>query len=183
LPVAVLLLRPQRKALENRMSTLSTLVDTFKFNRDRTLKTLSTIEAEANPRAVLAWRPGPGRAHIGWQLTHIGITEELFASDRLGLKKPPAFAELLERFRGGSTPDDDMPAPELIRRILTETRERLLATVNQLDEQRLDDIPEGLLKERGWSLRTALQVIAWHEPHHQGQAHITHNLYKAAHSK
>jgi len=27
-----------------------------------------------------------------------------------------------------------------------------------------------------------LHIIAWHEPHHQGQAHITSNLYKATHT-
>ena len=37
------------------------------------------------------------------------------------------------------------------------------------------------LEERGWNIGKALQIIAWHEPHHQGQAHITLNLYKAAH--
>ena len=165
------------------MSTLAVLTDIFKFNRDRTLKTLSTIEAEPNPRALLTWRPGPGRAHIGWQLTHIGITEELFASERLGRIKPPIFAELFPRFRGGSTPDDDVPAPELIHRILNESRERLLATLGELNEKHLQEIPDGVLKERGWTIRTALDVIAWHEAHHQGQAHITYNLYKAAQAK
>ena len=137
----------------------------------------SQIEKEPDPRAVLAWRPGAGRAHIGWQLMHIGITEELFASERL-VKKSGAFTELWPRFRGGSTPDDDVPAPETIRRVLAETREHLLTTVRGLDETRLDIVPEGL-KERGWSLRGALAIIGWHEPHHQGQAHITYNLWKA----
>ena len=27
----------------------------------------------------------------------------------------------------------------------------------------------------------ARKVLAWHEGHHQGQAHLTLNLYKAAH--
>ncbi len=165
------------------MSTLAVLIDVLKFNRDRTLKTLSTIEAEPNPRALLAWRPAPGRAHIGWQLTHIGITEELFANERLGRIKPPVFAELFSRFRGGSTPDDDVPAPALIHRILNESRERLLATLGELDEKHLQEIPDGVLKERGWTIRTALDVIAWHEAHHQGQAHITYNLYKATNGK
>jgi len=163
------------------MSTIAVLIDAFKFNRDRTLKTLSTVETEPHPQAVLAWRPGPGRAPLGWQLLHIGITEELFASDRLGIKKPADFADLIPRFKGGSTPDDDLPTPAVIQRVLAETREHLLATIAALDESQLDTMPEGLLKERGWTLRTALQVIAWHEPHHQGQAHITYNLYKAAH--
>ena len=28
---------------------------------------------------------------------------------------------------------------------------------------------------------TVLQIISWHEAHHHGQAHITLNLYRAAH--
>ena len=31
------------------MSTLATIIDTMKFNRDRTLKTLSTVEEEPRP--------------------------------------------------------------------------------------------------------------------------------------
>jgi hypothetical protein len=27
-----------------------------------------------------------------------------------------------------------------------------------------------------------LHILAWHEAHHQGQAHITLNLYRAAHA-
>ena len=130
------------------MSTIAVMVEGYKFNRERTLATLSAIEKESDPRAVLAWRPGPGRAHIGWQLMHIGITEELFASERL-VKKPGVFTELWLRFRGGSTPDDDVPAPEIVRRVLAESREHLLATIGGLDDTRLDLVPEGL-KDRGW---------------------------------
>ena len=164
------------------MSTISQVIEQYKFNRDRTLGTLSAIEKEADPRASLAWRPGPGRAHIGWQLMHIAITEELFATERLAPHKTGAFQELWPRFRGGSAPDNDVPEPELIRRVLTESRQHLLATVEQLDEKQLNVIPEAF-KERGWTVRTALAVIAWHEPHHQGQAHITYNLYKALSEK
>jgi hypothetical protein len=28
-------------------------------------------------------------------------------------------------------------------------------------------------------IMNVLQIISWHEPHHQGQAHITFNLWKA----
>ena len=65
------------------MSTLATLIDTSNSIATGRSRPSPTIEAEPNARSVLAWRPGPGRAHIGWQLMHIGITEELFASDRL----------------------------------------------------------------------------------------------------
>ena len=69
------------------------------------------------PHAALGWRPGAGRAHLAWQLMHIGITEELFAAERLA-QKAGRFRELWQRFKGGSTPDDDIPAVALIRDVL-----------------------------------------------------------------
>jgi uncharacterized damage-inducible protein DinB len=161
------------------MSKFATFIEAYKFNRDRTLATLDSIAKEPDPRAVLAWRPGPGRAHIGWQLMHIGITEELFASERLAPHKQGAWQELWPRFRGGSTPDDDVPPPETIRRILDESRERLLATLSEYTDDRLGEIPPALA-QRGWPMLVVLQVLSWHESHHQGQAHLTYNLYKAS---
>ncbi len=152
----------------------------YQFNRMRTLGLLDQIEQMPDPQAVLAWRPGVGRAHIGWHLMHIGITEELFATERLA-KKESVFADLLPRFRYGSIPDDDVPTPQAIRHVLEESRKHLLETLAELDEDQLDDIPP-YWKERGLPLRTVLHLIAWHEPHHQGQAHAKFNLYKAAHS-
>src|SRR5947209_4606777 len=114
------------------MSTTQTLLKTYEFNRGRTLDLLSTIEKMPNPQAVLAWRPGPGRAHIGWQLMHVGITEEIFATERLAPEKPAAFVELWPRFRGGSTPDDDVPSAETIRRILGETRAHLGVNIDHV---------------------------------------------------
>ena len=37
-------------------------------------------------------------------------------------------------------------------------------------------------KERKLALADVLNLLAWHEAHHQGQAHITLNLYKATHA-
>ena len=161
------------------MNPIPVLIETYKFNRDRTLATLASIEKEPDPAAVLAWRPGPGRAHIAWQLIHVGITEEIFACERLAAKSAAPYRDLWPRFRGGSTPDENVPTAETIRRVLAETREELLATIGALTLEQLDVIPDSL-KERGWTFRTALAIIAWHEPHHQGQAHITFNLFKAS---
>ncbi|MFN0055017.1 MAG: DinB family protein [Planctomycetales bacterium] len=149
------------------------------FCRDRTLATLTAIEQLPDPTAVLGWRPGPGRAHIAWQLMHVGITEELFATDRFR-GTAPAFADLVPRFRGGSTPDDEIPSPARIREVLAQSREHLLATIGSLSEADLATIPPALAA-RGITIGKALQIIVWHEGHHQGQAHITLNLYKAAH--
>ncbi len=161
------------------MSIIAVTTDLWKFNRDRTLATLDDIAKTDDPQSVLGWRPGPERAHIAWQLMHIGITEERFASIR-PVAETSVTSELSDRFRGGSTPDDDIPALDEIRRVLEETRGHLLATMSQFSDDDLDMVPE-MVRERGWSLGTILQVIGWHETHHQGQAHLTLNLWKASH--
>jgi uncharacterized damage-inducible protein DinB len=161
------------------MSLLSDIRGIWEFNRSRTLGTLDDVAKQADPQGVLGWRPGPGRAHIAWQLMHIGITEELFATERL-FNQPPGFADLIPRFKGGSTPDDHIPTVDQIREVLNASRQHLLEGLSRLSESDLNRIPEtGLLKERGWTIARALQVITWHEAHHQGQVHITLNLWKA----
>jgi len=163
------------------MSTLHSLIAAFQFNRPRTLGLLDKIEQEQEPEKILGWRPGPGRAHIAWQLMHIGVTEELFATERLFPGSKPAFSELIPRFKGGSTPDDEIPTAAVIRKVLTESRAHLLETLARFGDKDLGTIPE-FFKERKLALVDVLHIIAWHEPHHQGQAHITSNLYKATHT-
>ena len=161
---------------ENIIETTMALWD---LNRERTLATLLAIEGMPDPMAVLGWRPGPGRAHIAWQLMHVGITEELFATERLK-GTTPGYADLLSRFRGGSTPDDTIPAPSEIRDVLSGSRQHLQTTIRSFTEADLSIIPAAL-RERGLTIGKALQILAWHEAHHQGQSHITLNLYKASH--
>ena len=161
------------------MSTLHSLIAACQFNRPRTLGLLDKIEQEKEPQKILGWRPGPGRAHIAWQLMHIGITEELFATERLVPGSKPAFADFVPRFKGGSTPDDEIPPAALIRQVLTDSRAHLLETLGRFGDKDLGTIPD-FFKERKMALVDVLHIIAWHEPHHQGQAHITLNLWKAA---
>jgi DinB family protein len=164
------------------MSIIETAIRSIQFNRPRTLATLDKIEQEQDPLGVLGWRPGPGRAHIAWQLMHLGITEELFATERLVPGARPQFTELVPRFRGGSTPDDQIPAPADIRRVLGESREHLLATLRRFSDADLAMTPQTLperLREQKFTLRDILSLLSWHEAHHQGQAHITLNPYKA----
>lgn len=159
------------------MSVISVTTELCAFNRQRTLATLDAIAALPDPAAALGWRPGPGRAHIAWQLMHVGITEELFATERL-LGTAAGFAEYVPRFRGGSTPDDNIPTVDTIRHILDDGRNHLLETLSKFSDADLETIPEAF-RERGWTLGTILQVLAWHEAHHQGQAHLTLNMWKA----
>jgi hypothetical protein len=160
------------------VNEIEVMLAQFQWSRGRTLGLLEDLEKEADPVAALSWRPGAGRAHVAWQLMHVGVTEELFATERLVPGAKPSWSELVPRFRGGSTPDDDIPSPKLLREVLDGSRSHLLATLGQFRLEQLDDVPPALA-ERGWSLRTVLNVLAWHEAHHQGQAHLTRNLWKA----
>lgn len=159
------------------MSIISTTIGIWELNRFQTIALLDRVAQLPHPQEVLGWRPGPGRAHIAWQLMHIAITEELFATERL-VGTRPADPELAARFRGGSTPDDTIPTVEDVRNTLQESRQHLLDTIGRFSDSDLDTIPE-TFKDRGWSIGRILQVLTWHEPHHQGQAHLTLNLYKA----
>lgn len=159
------------------MSVITTTIDIWESNRERTLSLLDTVCDQPGSGKALAWRPGPGRAHITWQLMHIAITEELFATERL-LGTPTRFAEYAPRFRNGSVPDDEPLAADEIRRVLIESRQDLINTVSTFSDKDLETIPEPF-RERGWTLGKVLQVLCWHEPHHQGQAHLTWNLWRA----
>jgi len=161
------------------VSLIDTLILQYRFNRTRTLGLLDTIEQLPTPNSILGWRPGPGRAHVAWQLLHIAVTEDLFACQRLVTDKSGCIPELWDRFRGGSTPDDTIPASWEIRQALSATRDSLLDTLSRFDDGRLAEVPPGL-KERGLTLREALHVVSWHEAHHQGQAHLTLNLWRAS---
>lgn len=161
------------------MISLETVFAQWDLNRQRTLATLDLIEKLPDPMAALGWRPGPGRAHSAWQLMHIAITEELFATERF-LGSPAAWQDLVARFKGGSTPDDQITPPGSIRDHLAQSREHLLTTVKKFSPEDLGKVPEAL-KARNLTIGNALFILAWHEAHHQGQMHITQNLFKQAH--
>jgi hypothetical protein len=160
------------------MNQYEVYLQAYALHRKRTIDLLDKCLREPDPLKVLGFRPGPGRAHIAWQLTHVGITEELFATERLSPPKKPGFGDLLPRFRGGSTPDDDIPSPDLIRKVLDESRKHLVETFAELHDGRLEEIPAALA-ERKLTIRDVFHILGWHEAHHHGQAHITFNIYKA----
>lgn len=163
------------------MSVIAVYLDQMEFNRTRTLGTLDEIAKQPDTAAALRWRAAPGRAHLAWQFMHIAVTEELFATERL-FGRPAGYSDLVPRFRGGSTPDEDIPTLDSIRDILQDTRSHLRNALGTFTDGDLGVIPEAF-RERGWTLERILQVICWHEAHHQGQAHAALNLWKAAHAK
>ena len=104
------------------------------------------------------------------------LADRYFATERLMPGKPEQWTDLWPRFRGGSTPDDNIPTPAEIREVLSTSRESLDATLREIGDARLGEIPPALA-ERKLTIRDVLSIILWHEAHHQGQAHITLNLY------
>jgi len=157
--------------------SLTTLIEVLEFNRTRTLSFIDTIAKQPNPQVVLGWRPGPGRSHIAWQLMHIAATDDRHLHVRAQQGQPQE-ARYVERFAGGSTPDDDVPALDEIRRYLAAQRQELLNFVRGLDDGALSRKAN---EQMPWTFGDWLKVLAWHEAHHQGQAHITFNLYRVAH--
>src|SRR6266481_4780164 len=96
-------------------------IEVLDFTRQKTLALVDKLAKEANVKAILGRRPGPGRAHIAWQLMHIAATDDRHVHVRMAGGQPQE-AELVRRFAGGSTPDDNIPSLEEIRRYLTAQR-------------------------------------------------------------
>ena len=158
----------------------ATLLAGLDFSRGRLLATLSAIEKSGQDmQKVLAWRPGPGRAHIGWQAMHCAATHDRYLN--VNLKKgAPKDEKLVNDFAGGSTPtDQNVPALSEIRAKLETNYNAFREFIASLRDEELDVKFIGRDgKER--SIGEAIVLMAWHEAHHQGQIHLTWNMYKGA---
>ncbi|HEY0007233.1 MAG TPA: DinB family protein, partial [Tepidisphaeraceae bacterium] len=150
------------------------------FARARVLGLLGAIEKSGHAPAALAWRPGPGRAHIAWQAMHLAATTDRYMNVRLkgGTETD---ADLVARYGGGSTPSDEgIPSLEQIRSTLElhyNAFRQYVAGLSGAEFDRVLDFPNNVKR----SLGESIVLLTWHEGHHQGQIHLTWNLYKAAH--
>ncbi len=162
-----------------------TLVAALDFGRGRLLGTLDLIDKTAkekglNIQKLLAWRPGPGRAHIAWQAMHCAATHDKYVNVNL-LGKTAANPDSLANFAGGSTPsDENVPPLSVIREYLASSFATFKSYVTALDAAGLARIVPGP-NNTTRTLADVITLLAWHEAHHQGQIHLTWNLYKAAH--
>ena len=154
----------------------SDLLTFLEHSRRKTIEFLDTIAALDNAAGILGWRPGPGRAHIAWQLMHIAATDDRHLNIRMKGGEPRE-PEYVRRFAGGSTPDDQVPAVDEIRRYLSERRRDLVEHLRGLSEADLATKPN---PQAPWVYAEWFRVLTWHEAHHHGQAHLTYNLYRAA---
>src|SRR5262245_54228581 len=157
--------------------TASDLILFLEHGRRKTMELLDVIAARDNSAAILSWRPGPGRAHIAWQLMHIAATDDRHLNVRMKGGEPRE-PEHVRRFAGGSTPDDEVPIVDEIRRYLTDRRRDLLDHLRGLSDAALLEKPN---PQAPWVYTEWFRVLTWHEAHHHGQAHLTYNLYRAAH--
>jgi uncharacterized damage-inducible protein DinB len=158
-----------------------TLIAGLDFSRGRLLGALEAIEKSGQDTAkVLAWRPGPGRAHIAWQAMHCAATHDRYLN--VGLMQQTARDEaFVANYGGGSKPsDENIPTLSAIRDKLAVTYEPFKSfVVSQTPQGLARQVPAGPGKTR--SVAEAIVLLTWHEAHHQGQIHLTWNLYKAAH--
>lgn len=160
---------------------MNTLLALWEFTRARLLGSLDTIEKSGqDPAKVLAWRPGPGRAHIAWQAMHCAATHDKYVNQYLK-GGAPTDESRVANFGGGSTPSDvNVPTLADIRAALASTYDSAMAYIRSLSPESLRSkfkMPNGSERVVG----ETLLLLAWHEAHHQGQIHLTWNLYKVAH--
>lgn len=147
------------------------------FSRRKTLELLNAVGELADPADALGWRPGAERAHLAWQFLHLAATDDRHLHVRMTGGEPQE-PELVRRFAGGSIPDDQIPPIDTIRTYLTTQRQALLDHLHQLSETDLVNKPHD---QAQWTYAEWFQLLAWHEAHHHGQAHLTFNLYRASH--
>jgi uncharacterized damage-inducible protein DinB len=158
-----------------------TLIAMMDAVRLRLLGSLDVVEKGGqHVTRALSWRPGAGRAHIAWQAMHCAATHDKYLNVIVKGLASPADPALVAAFGGGSTPsDENVPTPAAIRQAL-ETHYRAfreyLAGLSPADLQRPVGPPD-----RRRTVAEAAMLMVWHEAHHQGQIHLTWNLYKAAH--
>ena len=158
------------------MTFIDAMTSLWDLNRERTNALIGEFRDDPELDELLVWQPDDGRAHIGWQLMHIAVTEAVIAKERI-TQGGANLGDLAERFGRGSVPDGNVPSLDEIVETLASTRQALVETTRSITDDELQTIRPGL-EPRGWTVQKALQIISWHEAHHHGQAHITLNLYR-----
>ena len=157
-----------------------TLLVGLEFSRARLLGILTAIGSSGQEAAkVLAWRPGPGRAHIAWQAMHCAATHDRYLHVALMGQSGPSDPAMVAAYGGGSTPsDENVPSLADIQKSLTLHYDAFKAYIGRLQPADLDRVVGP--PDRRRSIGESIVLMTWHEAHHQGQIHLTWNMYKQA---
>src|SRR4051812_39075277 len=121
-----------------------TLLASLDFTRQRLLGVLDTIEKSGRDmNHILAWRPAPGRAHIGWQAMHCAATHDRYLHQGV-LQQPVSDEALVANYAGGTTPSDQVvPTLPQIRAALAAQYETFRAYVAKLTPADLAQMKPG----------------------------------------
>jgi len=160
---------------------LETLIAGMEFARARVLETLGRIEGSGgDAEQVMQWRPGPGIPNITWHAMHCAATHHKY--ERVVLGKGSLRETALVAAYGGSDtqPNQEEPSLEQIRDSLANHFESIKAYLRGRPPNDLMLRVPGPGTER--SIGEWVILLAWHEAHHQGQMHLTWNLYRQAHA-
>jgi uncharacterized damage-inducible protein DinB len=155
-----------------------TLISMMEMVRQRLLGSLEAIEKSGRDVGeVLRWRPGAGRAHIAWQAMHCAATHDRYLN--VFIKgESPVDEKLVAAFGGGSVPSDqNVPGLGEIRQALEKNLRAFTDYVRTLKAEDLGRMVGPADRRR--TLGDAIQIMVWHEAHHQGQIHLTWNLHQA----
>jgi len=170
-PVLVLLLNCQMLAPE-RPPQISTVLSQMELNRSVTFRLLDEIEKTGKANQILGWSVGD-HAPIGWHFMHLAASEDRFA---VMLGAPKLVSEdYSTRFSSGKDAPRDVPSISAMRKYLDESRASLIDALERFDLSKSGEKPSA---DAPFDYGTVIKIISFHEPHHQGQAHATFNLYK-----
>jgi len=156
----------------------STIITVLEMSHRRLLDELASIENSGQGAKALAWRPGPGRVHLGWQFMHCASAQEKFL--KVWFLDEKADEQMLKDFASNSTASDaKVPSLSAIRAALDSKYAALKSWLEaQPPETLMRLVPARVTKQR--TVADAILHLAWHEAQHHGQIHLTWNLYKAA---
>jgi uncharacterized damage-inducible protein DinB len=110
----------------------------------------------------LPWRPGSGHYTLGQQFLHIAQSEDFQIQAHLHGDWD---------YERGRFPARELNVDEL-RALLSRTRDRTMAALNELDEKRLDEPVDHGAGRPIQSLRWWLWLLVEHEVHHKAQVAV-----------
>jgi hypothetical protein len=161
------------------MTTIAVYQAQMEFNRTRTLTTLDDIAKQPNPAAILGWRPGPGRAQIAWQLMHVAVTEELFATERMIEGATAAYPDLVPASKGAARRTTTSPMSARFGRCSTDPGAHLMATLGKDSRTPTCQLSIRSSKIAAGHSPEMLQVLCWHMRAIIRGRRITYNLWKS----